>query len=447
MKKIGFTFTLLLSLHFAFAQIDGLLTIRTEKGIWLTAHGVDDELEFHWKKLANQIQGSGFIIAHQDQYYVLTSAHVVHNSKALMGLIVAEDRLGKKHRLRLLGLDTYYDLAVLTFKYPSKLDKKIQAFSFAKNQIKQGEEIRCLGSPSTERTFQMKRGIHSGNFNNTDKHLIGFGYWVADVAMEHGMSGGPVLDTGQEVIGINQAKISNQAGLVLDGNIAKKIAYEIIKNKDHRPSRSYTGIRFHEVKDHVKNSTKVKIGKVLENGPAYQKTKDFIGAQIVSINNQPIRSLLDITAIMETIEVGATITMNIQYDNENHKISFPTIRLENHHLENIAHHFFDYHPNYFMQCKDGNYYLHARNCDTHQANSMEINCANIRPLKLVSVGNDSNLMYLLKEEKDIGVIIRLSSKFGGFYIINTQEDNNYKTQFIDHQPMQSFNQRNYFLYY
>jgi len=149
--------------------------------------------------------GSGFQISEQGM--VATNYHVVsglaqHPDKYHLEY---QNQHGQKGKLRLLRVDVVNDLAVL------QLDgtPASQFFALSTTPSRQGEKIYSLGNPR-----DMGMIVVPGVYNGLEKgsytervHFTG--------AVNAGMSGGPVVSTTGQVIGINVASGSNSIGLLV----------------------------------------------------------------------------------------------------------------------------------------------------------------------------------------------------------------------------------------
>ncbi|WP_405341171.1 trypsin-like peptidase domain-containing protein [Ruminococcus sp.] len=143
-------------------------------------------------------QGSGVIISSDG--YLITNAHVIGNSRAYAVNIVMNN--GDKHQAKIVGFDTWTDLAVL------KIDAKdLKAVTFGDSEkIKIGDDVIAVGSPGGEK-FQntLTRGVISA----VDRELSvnkNVRYIQSDAAISPGSSGGPLCNLYGQVIGITTAK-------------------------------------------------------------------------------------------------------------------------------------------------------------------------------------------------------------------------------------------------
>src|SRR5688500_7291186 len=133
MKPILFTLALcFIASQIAYAQsnldnlenaIQGVVTVAVYKteaiASQLGARGANTAIEEAYSKALDLSgasgSGSGFVILKDNKSYVVTNAHVIENASDASGSIYVYTINRKKYEVRVLGGDTFYDLAVLEF--------------------------------------------------------------------------------------------------------------------------------------------------------------------------------------------------------------------------------------------------------------------------------------------------------------------------------------------
>jgi 2-alkenal reductase len=188
------------------------------------------------------VSGSGFFIT--DQGYILTNNHVVDGTKEVN--IVLSD--GTEQKATIVGTDLYSDIAVL------KTDGEVPAVARLGNSdvLKPGESVIAIGSPLGNFKNTVTVGVISATGRSID---TGNGYQVEDLiqtdaAINHGNSGGPLVDLAGEVIGINTLIVRNTGsgdvaeglGFAIPVNTAQVVAQQIIQKGYF--ARPYMGISF-----------------------------------------------------------------------------------------------------------------------------------------------------------------------------------------------------------
>ncbi len=191
------------------------------------------------------VSGTGFFIT-QDGY-VLTNNHVVEGTKQVD--IVLSD--GSQQTASIVGTDRYSDIAVL------KTDGKVPAVVTLGNSDKMdpGESVIAIGSPLGDFKNTVTVGVVSATGRSID---AGNGYTIenliqTDAAINHGNSGGPLLNLAGQVIGINTLVVRNSGmgdvaeglGFAIPANTAQAIAQQIIQQGYF--ARPYMGISFQPI--------------------------------------------------------------------------------------------------------------------------------------------------------------------------------------------------------
>lgn len=158
------------------SEIEGVVTIRTDVG-----------------------QGTGFIITNDG--YVATNAHVL--SGAAYANVYAYD--STKYPAKLVGWNSVLDIALL------KISGSFHALEFGdSDSTKIGEKVIAIGNP-LGLSFTATEGIISAR-GRTGANGYSF-YFQTDAALNPGNSGGPLINTNGEVIGINNFKMSGAENL------------------------------------------------------------------------------------------------------------------------------------------------------------------------------------------------------------------------------------------
>src|SRR5215207_6062430 len=147
------------------------------------------------------VSGTGFFIT--DQGYILTNNHVVEGTKEVN--IVLSD--GSEQTATIVGTDPYSDIAVL------KTDGNVPAVAKLGNSdvLQPGESVIAIGSPLGNFKNTVTVGVVSATGRSID---TGNGYQIEDLiqtdaAINHGNSGGPLVNLAGEVVGVNTLVVRN----------------------------------------------------------------------------------------------------------------------------------------------------------------------------------------------------------------------------------------------
>ena len=175
--------------------------------------------------------GSGFVI--DKDGHIVTNFHVVEGAQAVEVSFSNQETM----RARILGVDPATDIAVL------KVDARSRALTPLKlgdsDTVKVGDSVVAIGNP-----FGLERSITAGIVSALQRQIVAPNRFSAidhviqtDAPINHGNSGGPLLNAQGEVIGVN-AQI--ETGGTTDGNVGigfaipidtvKDVAAQLIKN-------------------------------------------------------------------------------------------------------------------------------------------------------------------------------------------------------------------------
>jgi len=263
------------------------------------------------------VSGSGFFI--NDQGYLLTNNHVVEGTKEVK--IVLSD--GTEQSASIVGRDQYADIAVL------KTNGKVPAVAVLGNSDKldPGESVIAIGSPLGNFKNTVTVGVVSATGRTID---TGTGFQIEDLiqtdaAINHGNSGGPLVDLAGEVIGINTLVVRNSGmgdvaeglGFAIPMNTAQVIAQQIIQQGYF--SRPYMGIQFQPISPDIAAQYNlpakwgVYIMKVSENSPA-SKAGLKQGDIITKIGDVPIDETHSYVNTLFTFKPGDQTDLTVLRD-------------------------------------------------------------------------------------------------------------------------------------
>jgi len=270
-------------------------------------------------------QGSGVVIAQGG--YVLTNYHVIEGATAYEVLMPS----GEKVEAFLAGGDSATDLAVL--KVEGDAARELVAVTIGSTEaLKVGSTAIAIGNPGGEDLANtVTQGIVSAlertsvTSSNTSRRIE---YIQHDAAINSGNSGGGLFNFRGELIGINTLKYSGSAyssvsfeglGFAIPVETVTDIAQQLIENgKVIRPGLGVTVSDVANGPDEPLSSTppvSVCIRSINEGGAAEKaglKQYDFIYA----VNGERVRSMLDLTGILDLHEAGDVVSVTVIRYNE-----------------------------------------------------------------------------------------------------------------------------------
>ncbi len=265
------------------------------------------------------VSGTGFFITNDG--YILTNNHVVDNTKEVN--IVLSD--GKQEKATIVGTDPFADIAVL------KTDGKAPAVAKLGNSdvLKPGESVIAIGSPLGNFKNSVTVGVVSATGRSIDS---GNGYQIetliqTDAAINHGNSGGPLLNLVGEVIGINTLIVRNtNSGDVAEGlgfaipvNTAQAVAQQIIQKGYF--ARPYMGISFQPINPDIAANYNlpaqwgVYVTDVASGSPAGQAGIQQ-GDIITKINSTSLDETHSYINMLFTFKPGDQVTLEVMRGNQ-----------------------------------------------------------------------------------------------------------------------------------
>lgn len=265
--------------------------------------------------------GSGIIIS--EDGYILTNNHVVSGNSSSSYYEITGAKSVKVtlyndetvYDAEIVGKDDQTDLAVIKIN-KTGLTKATLGNS---DNVKVGEFAMAVGCPLGLNTT-VTSGIISA-VNRTVNTSDG-GKYIAiqtDAAINSGNSGGALVNSKGEVIGINTLKLSGTGiegiGFAIPINSTTDVVSQLIEHK--KVLRPYVGIEGIEVTDEIAKQYKLSKGvyvSKIENFSAAQKAGIQVGDVITEVDGKEVKSVDDINAIKENHKIGDKIKLKIVRD-------------------------------------------------------------------------------------------------------------------------------------
>lgn len=271
--------------------------------------------------------GSGVVISADG--YIVTNNHVVEGADKIE--VTFNDK--RKMTAEVVGTDPSTDIALI------KVDGRNLPFLVFGNSddVKVGEWVLAVGNPFNL-TSTVTAGIVSAKARNIN--ILGNrssidSFIQTDAVINRGNSGGALVNTSGELIGINAA-IASRTGVyegysfAIPGNIVRKVVDDIIRYGE--PQRAFIGVEIREMDEELasksgeENIRGVYVARVTENGGAAEAGIKA-GDVILEINKRPVNSLSqlleavgqyrpgDVVEIL-TLRNGKTRTVNVKLRNQ-----------------------------------------------------------------------------------------------------------------------------------
>ncbi len=237
---------------------------------------------------------------------VLTADHVVTREDIK---VILPD--GKILAATVAGRDPGSDLALL------RLAEKALKPAKTSNDVKVGQLVLALGRPNTS-GMQASWGIVTAIAGPARTYRGGLldEYISTETTPYPGFSGGPLVNTEGEVLGLNTSGLTHGSSLTIPVKVAWRIADELAKHGSVK--RGYLGVRTQpvEIPEAARKSLKreQKSGLLVlwleENGPA-QKGGLFVGDTIVTVAGQSVSDPDDLFAALKSDTVGKSVVVEV----------------------------------------------------------------------------------------------------------------------------------------
>ncbi|HWQ79390.1 MAG TPA: trypsin-like peptidase domain-containing protein [Anaerovoracaceae bacterium] len=270
--------------------------------------------------------GTGIIV--DENGYILTNSHVVSDGNAKEIIVQLTD--GREVAGTVLWNDTYSDLAIVKIDTPN-----LKAAELGDSEtVKIGAYAAAIGNPlgmAFDRS--VTQGVISGlnrSITVTDgqSQITMDGLIQTDASINAGNSGGPLLNSAGQVIGINSAKAQSGEGLgfAIPINTAKPIVEEIKSKGEFK--RSYIGIRGASVEDYLQaypdgdlgTKTGVYIVQIYTDSPA-SKAGMKEGDVITELEGKKIETMSQLISSLFRYRPGDEVELTVLRDGRTMKAS------------------------------------------------------------------------------------------------------------------------------
>lgn len=253
--------------------------------------------------------GSGFIFTPDG--FILTNSHVVHRASRIE--VTLSD--GRKCQADLIGDDPDTDLAVIRINAPNL----VPAHLGEAQRVRVGQLVLAIGNPYGFQ-YSVTAGVVSalGRSLRAQSGRLMDAVIQTDAALNPGNSGGPLVNSRGEVIGVNTAMILPAQGICFATSIdtAKFVASRLIR--DGKVSRSYIGlagqnvplprriVRYYD----LAVESGILVVSFEENSPA-RKGGVREGDVIIGFDDHPTPGIDDLHKLLTEERIGTTSSLLI----------------------------------------------------------------------------------------------------------------------------------------
>ena len=253
--------------------------------------------------------GSGFIVSQEG--FIVTNHHVVENAEN----IEVELQDGRMFRGETAGSDSYSDLAVIRI-----FTDNLPFVSFEKeNAPRVGQLAIALGNPygfqctvTTGVVSALGRSLRSASGRLIDNVI------QTDAALNPGSSGGPLVNSRGEVIGVNTAVIYPAQGLcfAIGAGTAEYVVGRLIS--EGRIRRAYLGMAGQTVvlnqrviEQHRMSQKSGILVSHLESGNLYDNTSLNEGDILLAFGQDHVRNIDDLQKLLTEALIGRPVEVTV----------------------------------------------------------------------------------------------------------------------------------------
>ena len=248
----------------------------------------------------SQAQGSGFV--YDSSGHIVTNDHVVAGATKV-SVTLAD---GSKYSAKVVGTDPSTDLAVLKVDAPSS---KLHPLSLGDSgKLEVGDGVVAIGSP-----FGLDETVTSGIVSALGRDISAQnnftipGVIQTDAAINHGNSGGPLLNMAGEVVGVNTQIESDSGGnegvgFAVPSNTISQVVSKLVKGD--KVAHPFLGVSIAT----PANQSGAQVASVRNGSPA-DKAGLKAGDVIKSFGGETITSPDDLTAAVAAKQPGDKVSI------------------------------------------------------------------------------------------------------------------------------------------
>lgn len=275
------------------------------------------------QSMTAEASGSGIIIS--EDGYILTNNHIVSTSSEESYYEVSEATKvtvtlfndETEYEAKIIGTDEQTDLAVI------KIEKTgLTKAEFAdSDNIKVGEFAMAVGNPLGLESSITCGVVSAVNREVTDSDGKTYTLIQTDAAINSGNSGGALVNSEGQVIGINTLKLQGEGiegmGFAIPINSTEDITSQLIQySKVKRPYIGITGMDLDEKTAKANNLVEGIYVKAIDDFSAAEKVGLKIGDVIIQADGKDIKTMDELNEIKNSHQIGDKMTVKVNRDGE-----------------------------------------------------------------------------------------------------------------------------------
>jgi putative serine protease PepD len=282
---------------------------RANKGVvevTVTSTGQSDQFG---QSQSQQALGSGFV--YDDEGHIVTNEHVVDGAQSISVKLWN----GATYKATLVGSDASTDLAVLKLDAPNSVLHPLTLGN--SDAVGVGQGVVAIGSP-----FGLEETVTSGIVSALHRSMQAPNNFTindsiqTDAAINHGNSGGPLLDLQGHVIGVNSQIESDSGGsdgvgFAIPSNTVRSIANQLIANGSVQ--HAYLGVAV------TAANGGVRVAQVRSGTPA-QRAGLKVGDLIKAVNGKQVTATSQLQGAIDARQPGDTVTIRYTRNGNSHTV-------------------------------------------------------------------------------------------------------------------------------
>lgn len=280
--------------------------------------------DFFGRFYASEGAGTGFIVTNDG--FIVTNKHVIKDDAAEYTVFTAD---GQGYPARVIAKDPLNDLAVIKIEA-----KGLPVVDLGNSDdLRIGQWVIAIGNALGKFQNTVTVGVVSAKerslrFSQTETLE---GLLQTDAAINEGNSGGPLVNTKGQVVGINTAVVAGQAGaeglgFAIPINSVKSVIDQAVKTG--KIARPFLGVRYVPITKDIKESADLPVdtgvwlygdGAVVADSPAAKaglQSNDIVS----EVDGKPINENRSLVRILQDYKPGDTVTLTVLRGSENLKI-------------------------------------------------------------------------------------------------------------------------------
>jgi putative serine protease PepD len=257
-----------------------------------------------------QAQGSGFV--YDTAGHIVTNEHVVDGASS----VTVRFWNGATYKATVVGTDPSTDLAVLKVDAPSSVLHPLTLGDSSKVQV--GQTVVAIGSP-----FGLEGTITAGIVSALHRDITAPNNYTitdsiqTDAAINHGNSGGPLLDLSGTVIGVTSQIESDSGdnagvGFAIPSNTVRSIVSQLMSSGSVK--HAYLGVAIQTA------SNGVRLTEVRSGTPA-ERAGLQVGDVITAIDGKAITNAAQLSSAIDAKQPGDRVTLTYERNGQTKTVS------------------------------------------------------------------------------------------------------------------------------